>query len=316
MRRLNFGFVLLNCLALASLTSGCGGGGGGGDAASMSVQSSTPSAGATGVNPDGGSAVVAVRIHGFSDPRGGAYLNCGSEQFAGTSQLEWKAGQEILELRVDYDGLPGNANCTLTGQADATNATGPNTVNWSIPFTTTAARPLHYGPLLVGILGERTFVLDFQAGSPLRREPVRSTPPRSQRGLPTPYWFGTALSASGRIPLAAIGHGVAGPYGVLYRFNPVTLQYSIASSADTMPADHELNTSSLGYGSGWKVTVGGVGPAPTPTAKFWTTDGSGGWFYVEEASQDTLRRRTAAGQSSVVHQQVGELFGSLRVFSH
>lgn len=306
--------AVVACAAASLPLTGCGGGGSGGGQASMSVQGSTPSQGASGVVTDNGTATVSVRIHGFSDPRGAMALRCGTLQFAGTDTASWSAGQELLELRLNYDGLPGNASCRLDGQAEATNATGPNTVSWSLPFTTGPAMPLHYGPLLAGILGNRAFVLDLQAGTPLQRQPAPATG-SALRPPPTPFLLGTALTPTGRIPLAAMGHGAGGPFAVLYRFNPLSLQQSVPGDADPMPANHEFS-GSFSYGSAWQVDKGGVGPAPTPAARFWAADGAGGWFYVEDSSPDTLRRLTAAGVSSVVHQQPGENFGSLRVFSN
>ncbi|MDL5031447.1 hypothetical protein QRD43_05960 [Pelomonas sp. APW6] len=302
------------CAALSLLLAGCGGGGGGESQASMTLQSSTPNQGATGVATDKGTATVSVRIHGFSEPRGALALRCGAVQYAGTDTPAWSAAQELLELRLSYDGLPGSASCRLEAQAEATNATGPNVVSWSVPFTTGPATPLHYGPLLVGILGDRVFVLDFKAGTALQRQPAPTTGP-TLRPPPTPFLLGTALTPTGRIPLAAMGHGAGGPFAVLYRFNPLSLQQSVPSDADPMPVNHEFS-GSFSYGSAWQVDKGGVGPAPTPSARFWSADGAGGWFYVEDGSPDTLRRRTAAGSSTVVHQQTGENFGSLRVFSN
>ncbi|MGM9514887.1 hypothetical protein ACS5PK_11600 [Roseateles sp. DB2] len=284
----------------------------------MSVQSISPGEGASGVSPDGGTVVIALRIHGFQNPRGDASLSCGNEVYESTDLPEWKASQELLEFRIGYDALPGNATCQVRGQVSAVNATGPNTLNWSTSFTTGPSVPLHYGPLLVGFLGNRGFVLDYKAGKALQRQaPLPASPP-GQRPPPSPFWLGTATTASGRIPVAAYGHSASGPFPVLYRFSPSSLMLSAPSSADAMPPDHEFigSPGSMYFGNGWHISQGGVGPAPTPTARLWAADDAGGYFYVEADSLDTLRHRTAAGVSTVVHQQSGEQFTSLRVFSH
>ncbi|MDL5031446.1 hypothetical protein QRD43_05955 [Pelomonas sp. APW6] len=309
------GALRAGAAALVSLMTACGGGGGGGDAASMTVQGSSLGQGASGLNPDSGTLTVTLRIHGFQDPRGTVGASCGNVEAAGPAVPDWNAAQERLVYTVTYDGLPSNASCKLYGKVQATNATGPNTVEWSIPFTTGASTPMHYGPLLVGLLGRRPFVLDFQAGTPMRRAAPQYHDPSVQRPPPEPLWFGTALSTSGRIPVAAMGSSVGGPLGFGFLFNPLTLQYATPSSFDALPAGHEVSFNPIGFGNGWDVNNGGVGPAPTPTSIAWTADGQGGWFYVEDATADTLRRRSAAGVSTVVHQQPGERFGSMRVFS-
>lgn len=314
------GTFLAGAAAITSLMAACGGGGGGGgggsgEVASLSVQGSSLSQGASGLNPDSGTLTVTLRIHGFQDPRGTAGVSCGTVEAMGPSVPDWNPGQERLVYTVTYDGLPSNASCKLYGKVEAVNATGPSSVEWSIPFTTGAATPMHYGPLLIGLLGRRPFVLDVQAGTPMRRAAPQYQNPLDQRPPPEPRWFGTALSTSGRIPVAAMGTGVGGPLGYGFLFNPLTLQYAPASSFDALPPEHEVSFNPIAFGKGWDVNNGGVGPAPTPTAIAWTADGQGGWFYVEDATPDTLRRRTAAGVSTIVHQQAGERFGSMRVFS-
>lgn len=306
------------CLLVGLLTA-CGGGGGGGggtvDTPSLTVQSSSLSQSASGLNPDSGILTVTLRVHGFQDPRGTAGASCGNVEAVGPAVPDWNASLERLVYTVTYDGLPSNANCKLYGKVEATNATGPSSVEWSIPFTTGASTPMHYGPLLVGLLGRRPFVLDLQSGTSIRRAAPQYQDPSAQRPPPEPRWFGTALASSGRIPVAAVGTGVGGPLGFSYLFNPVTLQYAPVSSFDALPAGHEVGFNPISFGPGWDVNNGGVGPAPTPTAMAWAADGQGGWFYVEDGTPDTLRRRNAAGVSTVVHQQPGERFGSMRVFS-
>lgn len=313
----------ITATALLATLASCGGGGGGSSPAteppSLSVASMAPSSGSSAVNPDSGDLTVSLRVHGYPSPTSTYNLVCGTEPIGVAGLPQWSASQERYDIKVSYIDLPGSSNCEFSGQlvVDVPVTSNSNTLYWSMKFTTAASQPLRYGPTLVGMLDNSLFAMALTKPYSLRIEPPVVSPPGS-RAAPTLWLLGTALTAMGRVPVGLQGHGAGGPFAVQGRFNPVATRSEAPRSTDPFPANHDFSGSagSFSIGSAWRADVGGVGPSPTATAKYWTSDGAGGWFYVESSAPDTLWQRDASGAVTQVYKQTGSAFGTLRVFSN
>lgn len=318
--------MLIQCpnrgaLAAFVLTLSACGGGDSGDSASLSLSQSTPNAGASNVNPDSGSLNLSFQVHGFDEPRLHWNLQCGSNFFMTVGGDNIAAVNEKMALALAYDGLPPNTACALSGQLEATNSTGANTLNWSLNFTTGATSVQRFPTSVVGVLGDRPFVMAIAQPHAIRRAPPQYLPGTNLRPPPTAWGLGTALTASGRVPVALWGHSACGPLVARMRFDPVAAQWATDAVHDPFQAGHAFEGNGCGsvsaLGPGWLADAGGSGPAPTAKARSWTGDGSGGWFLVENDTPDTLQQRSAAGvQTVVARSSGGEQFGVLRTFSN
>lgn len=312
-------------MGLLAALSACGGGGGGSgtppvEPPSLSVVSMSPASSSTGVNADSGTLSATLRVHGYTNPSSGYVLTCGADtiQSDGNPADQWNAATEQLVVSATYAELPGSTNCEMSGilRVDTPPGGTANTLGWSLKFTTAAVQPLRYGPTVVGIWGGRMFAMTIAKPYALRRDV--SPPPAGMRAAPTPWLIGTALTPSGRVPTGYSASGSSGPFAVSFRFNPVTNRTTGLLSTDPFPAGHSYTGSagSFQFGPGWLYDIGGVGPAPTATAKYWAGDGSGGWFYVEAADLETLLHRDAAGTIETVSREAGRSFTALRTLSN
>lgn len=314
-------------LLLLAALSGCGGGGSGGspgvptppvEPASLSVVSMSPASSSTSVNPDSGALTVTLRAHGYSNPRSGYKLTCGPDTISPDPNVnpdQWNASTEQLVVSAPYNDLPGNSNCEMSGTlaVDTPPGAAPNTLSWSLKFTTATVPPLRYGPTVVGILGGRMFALTIAKPYVVRVDTL--PPPLTTRGAPAPWLVGTALTPTGHVPTVYGVSGASGTTGIPYRFNPVTAKTTATLEVDPFPGNH-TSISVATLGSSWMDGLGGIGPAPTATAKYWTTDGSGGWFYVETSDAKTLLHRDATGAVETVASDPTLGFSVLRTLSN
>lgn len=280
----------------------------------------SPASSSTGVSADSGTLTTTLRVHGYTNPSSGYVLTCGADtiQSDGTPADQWNAATEQLVVSTTYADLPGSTGCEMSGilRVDTPPGGTANTLSWSLKFTTAAVQPLRYGPTVVGILGNRMFALTIAKPYALRRD--ASPPPAGTRGAPSPWLVGTALTPTGRVPTGYSAAGASGPFAVSFRFNPVTNRTTGVLATDPFPADHSFTGSagSIQIGPGWNEGAGGLGAAPTATAKYWTGDGSGGWFYVETADLETLLHRDAAGAVETVFREAGQSFSTMHTLSN
>ena len=310
-------------LICATALSACGGGGSSStvdrptDPASLGLTQTSPTAGATGVNPDGGVLSATFKVRGFSGRDLSRALSCSAGDLLTVADENWNATTEQLTLQATYDGLPADANCTLSGRLVASNATGPSALDWSVSFSTGKSSALQYARTVVGILGGRPFAVSATAPFTVRRAPVLYVPGPLARPAPQAASLGRNLTPSGRVPVALSASFSSGPAAIAYRFNPVSAQWSSDVSFDPLPPLHTYSGigSSFALGSGWFPAEGGPGQAPTPNASHWTPDGNGGWFLVESTRPDTLWHRDPLGVLTLVLQEPGLQFSALRTFS-
>ena len=219
-------------------------------------------------------------------------------------------------LPAALSALSGLSACGGGGSDDDAGAPNASVTLQAVGSETAAGPPLRYGPTVVGVLGDRMFALTIAQPFVVRRD--ASPPTGDLHAAPAPWLVGTVPTPSGRVPTGYSWQGASGPGALSYRFNPVTARTSSTLAVDPAAADHGFSRSagSFAVGPGWGEGAGGLGTAPTATAKYWTSDGSGGWFYVEAADLETLLHRDASGAVETVFRDAGLSFGTMHTLAN